>query len=265
MPKIAGLKNVPGVTIYDVEATDEYLWLKATYDEWVARCACVLFLRGSCSNMDLATEQARLQAGIAATGRSKLVGNEMIWVPSWASGGRRDNDFVKLLDGRGNQFSTTGFRSSINCWEAVLLAAIVNGQIAITDRLRKIYESGQFEQELVHVLTSGARFAYNPSKLEGTPQAGDIVLFNKLDHVVMATGRGIFGVQAPQETVMVPGREIVNFWPAPEIGPQEFDPPVQTTVIRTTVEAIQKWFTTVFPNDPPLVVEFGSPNWQQLA
>jgi len=265
MPKIASLKNTTGVTIHDVETTDEYLSLKSTYDEWVARCACVLYLRGSCNTMDEATRQARLQAGIAATGRDKLVDFEMIWVPSWASGGRADNDFVKLLDGRGNQFSTTGYRSTVNCWEAVLLAAIVNGQIAITDRLRQIYESRQFEKDLIHVLTSGARFAYTSSKLEGTPQAGDIVLFNKLDHVAVATGRRIVGVQLPEENVRVPGYEIVNFWPAPAIGPQAFQPPVPTTVYRTSIEAVQKWYTTVFPNDPPLVVEFGSPNWQQLT
>jgi hypothetical protein len=74
------------------------------------------------------------------------------------------------------------------------------------------------------------------------PQRGDLVFFNGLAHVALATGSG---------------SEVYTFWPPPNTP---FTAGGTTDKVKVfTIEALVTWWTANLPPAP--VVEFAAPAW----
>jgi hypothetical protein len=263
--KLAQLKVRPAVTAGDIEGTDEHeaLLRKATPNE--ALRTCVLCLRGSFDDLDAALVQARAQAEVLSTARRELVDKKatMTWVSSQSTAVTAADDFVKMVLGQGTVSFKSG-QSTVNCWEAVLLAGMLDNKINVTDQLQRLYKSSaqSFDTDLRHTFSKGAQLKYQPNSLVWRPVAGDIVLFDGLAHVAMATGERKVGANPTDRPELEPGVEIVSFWPAPTIT-HTFGPGTVATVALTTIEAIQAWLTKY--DTGPTSVTFGCPNWTNLG
>jgi hypothetical protein len=134
----------------------------------------------------------------------------------------------------------------INCWEMVLYAAYRIGAIdwpwihaAYMDATPDWYAG--FARRLT---PSGTR-TYNKTTRQPAPRRGDIVLFNGVDHVALATGvQDAPGTPAARTHVW-------SFWVVPGGGTYG-DP---ANVMDTTIEDL-------LPGCPPTcVVTFGNPPW----
>ncbi len=187
----------------------------------------------------------------------------MRWVPSGPVGeSPTNNSFVNLITGEGevNLFDRS---AEMNCWEAVIVAAMLNGNIVNPDTLKHLYtkdEPRSFTPTLVRHLAM-QRHAYNGAgPLLSRPVMGDVVMFSDLDHVVLATGKGVYAPAAREgHPEQAGGRQVISFWPAPFI--KNFQPGTAATVSLTTVEGIHQWIREYGKNAD---VIFGCPNWRAL-
>jgi hypothetical protein len=153
----------------------------------------------------------------------------------------------------------------INCWEVLLLAAYNAGAIDwdyihnlyvnvpscnISPERAQMMDAEERKKECERqgsntwkdALTDGKLVTYKPgTKL----QRGDVVFFNGLEHVALATGNG---------------SEVYTFWPAPDV-PFTFNSinAVKDRVKRFTIEELGKSWTD--GGKPAPVVEFSHPNW----
>jgi hypothetical protein len=270
--KLLELRNWPfKITEEIIRSADEFPQARDTMrDESLAVSACILVVRGTVDTLAEAIPQMSLQAHVADSAVSRLVGQaEMRWTPSGPIGAR-NNDFVKLLSGAtAGQFYLTGARSTVNCWEAVLLAAILSDHLRVTDRLLQIYSGGadKFDLELRHLLTQGKRPNYDSSLLIGRPLKGDVVAFgapgerDSLAHIALATGKLTRGPQ-PDVYASYAGAQVVNFWPAPA-AEGKWGPGTPTKVIITSIEGILAYVEKIMLEK--MQATFGSPNWVALS
>ncbi|WP_232430506.1 hypothetical protein [Salinispora pacifica] len=252
------------VTEWQIRETDDYTVMCQRNDPDRVLTACILFLRGDFESLNDAIVQAELQREVAHTAEQRLVDRAMMrWVPSGPVGeSPTNNSFVNLITGEG-EVNFSNRSAEMNCWEAVIVAAILNGDIVNTDTLRHLYTNGEprnFTPTLVHHLAM-ERHVYNGAgPLLSRPVRGDVVMFSGLDHVVLATGRR---VEAPAAREGHPeqsgGRQVISFWPAPFI--KNFGPGTAATVSLTTVEGIHQWIREDGGNAD---VTFGCPNWRAL-
>ncbi|WNV87864.1 hypothetical protein [Umezawaea sp. Da 62-37] len=255
--KLSQLAGQQRVTDKEIQQTDEYREVVKNASEEVALLTCRIVLRGTTGALPEAASIVKAQ--LTAFGALRRLADDdrtMTWVPSGPGG---NNAFVSLVNGDVDKFDFAP-GTTVNCWEVVLLAAVLDGQVTTTDSLRAIYSSRprDFEAELIHRLTGDALTAYDPSSSAGKPLPGDIVLFGGLDHVVMATGKAIQGPMVDPEHPT--GTSVISFWPAPLV--KSFGPNTRTKVDCTTIEAILEWYSA---NHQPLpTVTFGSPRWSQL-
>jgi hypothetical protein len=251
------LAQLAGQVISDaqIKTTDEFKALSKRADEVPAINACRMVLRGDHNDVADALLRVRMQAQVAHTFRRELVDQTMTWVPSGPSQGRvkAGDDFVKLILDDGT-FAVKPW-TTLNCWEAVLVAGILDGRFKSLDFLQRAYASKgpDFEHDLVTRLMSGVAHQFDPTRSAGLPLPGDIVLFDGLSHVVMATGVVRIGP--------VGGTEVISFWPAP--AQTNFGPRTQTTVEFTTIEALDAWWAT--NNGARPTVTFGAPNWSDIG
>lgn len=195
----------------------------------------------------------------AAAGSFESRGDVWTWVPSGPfkellQRGRNDS-FVDFLIS-GTMLKLDNPATTLNCWEAVIVAAIQANVISNGSALIHLYESGydQFNSRLTNALVSVAGRDYRPGHVLTTPVCGDIVLFEGLDHVAIATG-----------VHNSSGTEVLSFWPAPKIKASEFGRNgTRTAMLCTTIEAIGGWIVINMPASKPPRVTFGSPYWPLL-
>lgn len=258
--KLADLKGQRQVTDDEIKLTDEYKILIREASETVALLTCRMVLRGSFPNIAEASVQIMPQLTVFGA-FSRLANNDtqMTWVPSGPGG---TNAFVAFITGKSPDFRLTP-QTTINCWEAVLLAGILDAQILNPARLKEFYESSpqKFEANLVDTLMQNQVLPYDAGTSSGRPLTGDIVMFDGLSHVAMATGQIIEGPMVDVRTAT--GSRIISFWPAPFV--RNFGPDTRTRIAFTTIEAILAWYDENMPGVPKPRVTFGGPNWRLLG
>ncbi len=171
------------------------------------------------------------------------VGTTMVWKPSGPGSG---TDFESWASATTEKpFPKVKSTSVMNCWEAVLLAAYMSGSIS-WNWIHNMYVAVS-PSDWVSTMSKGPRQTYT---LSGPnlhyPQRGDIVFFDGIAHVALATGK-TSGV----------GSEVYTFWPPPNTP---FTSGGTTDKVKvSTIEAIVNWWSKNLPPKP--VVEFGAPNW----
>ena len=217
--------------------------------------AGMLLVRGEFAAVPEAMVQSAEQ-GMVSDGARKLAdsGQVWTWVPSGpvkdVLGGRNDS-FVRFLSD-GTELKLNDPALTLNCWEAVIVAAIVGGVIGNASSLVALYHGDRFDTALSQALVAGASRAYVPGSLLQTPINGDMVLFDGLAHVAIATGKS-------DNT----GTEVLSFWPAPQVSARDFGRNgTPTTILLTTIEALGAWMNISFGKVPKIT--FGSPSWQAL-
>lgn len=156
--------------------------------------------------------------------------------------------------------------SVMNCWEVILLAAYNAGEISY-GYINKLYTNipacnvdvkysqderikecnQQQNNEWMNRITAGELTSYHPHQpASKRPAQGDMVFFNGLEHVAMATGNG---------------SNVYTFWPAPDIAfTRNTAGAVPDRVKVVTIEALYDWW--VQTKQQPPVIQFGRPEWQ---
>lgn len=167
------------------------------------------------------------------------VGTTMVWRPSGPGSGTNFESWASAPTE--TPFPSVTSTTVMNCWEAVLLSAYRAGAIRWSwiHNLYTATPTGNW----VSTMTRGARHTYAiPGPNPVMPQRGDIVFFNGLAHVALATGNG---------------SEVFTFWPPPNTP---FTPGGTTDQVKVfTIEALVTWWAAHMPPAP--TVEFGAPAW----
>jgi hypothetical protein len=253
--------NKKTVTEKDIEGTEEYRELVKNNDPGLVLTGCILYLRGDFKSPADGIAQAKLQMQVAHTARREMIDKtaKMKWAPSGnLVRPETNNSFINLILGQG-QVNLRNGSATMNCWEAVIVAAILDGAIVNPGRMKSIYESKSktFTAELVYQL-SGKALQYQPQLLLGRPVAGDVVMFSGLAHVALSTGTKNFGVENPP---YYPGLNVISFWPAPRVN--NFQAGTLAEVEVVTIESIVKWIGKY--TNANADVTFGCPNWRLLG
>lgn len=167
------------------------------------------------------------------------VGTTMVWRPSGLASG---TDFEKWASAATEApFPVVAATTVMNCWEAVLLSAYRAGVLKWT-WIHNLYVSTPMA-DWVATMSRGARHAYAvPGPNLAMPQRGDLVFFNGLQHIALATGNG---------------SEVYTFWPPPNTP---FVPGGTTDKVKVvTIEALVPWWAA--HGRPQPTVEFAAPAW----
>lgn len=167
------------------------------------------------------------------------VGTTMVWRPSGPGSG---TDFETWASAATETpFPALTATTVMNCWEAVLLAAYRAGAIN-WNWIHNLYVSTPMA-DWVSAMTRGARHSYSiPGPNPRMPQRGDLVFFDGLAHVALATGNG---------------SEVFTFWPPPNTP---FTPGGTTDRVKMfTIEDLVAWWEANMPPRP--TVEFAAPSW----
>jgi hypothetical protein len=128
----------------------------------------------------------------------------------------------------------------MNCWEAVLLAAYRAGSIKWT-WIHNLYTAVPVA-DWVATMSKGPLQPYLVPGPTPMPQRGDLVFFNDLQHVALATGNG---------------SEVYTFWPPPNTP---FAAGGTTDKVKVfTIEALYNWWAANLGGAP--AVKFGAPSW----
>jgi cell wall-associated NlpC family hydrolase len=175
----------------------------------------------------------------ASSSMAGSVGTTMVWRPSGPGSGTDFETWASALTEA--PFPPVTATTRMNCWEAVLLAAYRAGAISWS-WIHHLYVSVP-TADWVTAMTRGARQGYAvPGPNPRMPQRGDLVFFNGLAHVALATGSG---------------SEVYTFWPPPNTP---FTAGGTTDKVKVfTIEALVTWWTANLPPAP--VVEFAAPAW----
>ncbi len=167
------------------------------------------------------------------------VGTTMVWRPSGPGSG---TDFESWASAATETpFPPVTSTTVMNCWEAVLLSAYRSGSISWT-WIHNMYVSVS-PSNWVSTMTRGARHTYAvPGPNLRMPQRGDLVFFDGLAHVALATGSG---------------SNVYTFWPPPNTP---FTAGGTTDKVKVfSIEQLVDWWGKNMPPQP--VVEFGAPSW----
>ena len=133
-----------------------------------------------------------------AASMKKSVGTEMTWKPS---NPQSLTDFRNWANAAKEvPFPAITSATIMNCWEAILLAGY-NAKVITWQWIHDLYATNQSGWPAT--MSKGALKTFDvPAKpKQEMPQRGDIVFFNDLAHVALATGNG---------------SEVYTFWPPPE-------------------------------------------------
>jgi hypothetical protein len=168
------------------------------------------------------------------------VGTTMVWEGSGPGSG---TDFESWASAPTEApFPAVTATTVMNCWEAVLLSAY--RARAISWRwIHNLYTATPV-RDWVTTMSRGSLHNYAvPGPNLPMPQRGDLVFFNGIDHVALATGSG---------------SDVYTFWPPPNTA---FALVGGTTdqVKVSTIEALANWWPT--SGRPPPTIQFGSPAW----
>lgn len=130
----------------------------------------------------------------------------------------------------------------MNCWEAVLVAAY-QARTITWSWIHNLYTSVPVAS-WVTAMSRGPLHAYAvPGPNPRMPQRGDLVFFNGLEHVAMATGNG---------------SDVYTFWPPPNT-PFRFGGTTDKVKVFTIEDLVAWWSANMPPPSP--VVQFGAPRW----
>jgi hypothetical protein len=175
----------------------------------------------------------------SSSAMAATVGTTMVWRPSGPGSGTNFESWASAATE--TPFPAVTSTTVMNCWEAVLLAAYRAGAITWT-WIHNLYVSTP-TANWVATMTRGARRTYAvPGPNLAMPQRGDLVFFNGLAHVALATGNG---------------SEVYTFWPPPNTP---FTPGGTTDKVKVfTIEDLVSWWATHMPPAPR--VEFAAPAW----
>jgi hypothetical protein len=172
-----------------------------------------------------------------------MVGQEATWNPSGPAGSPNPTNFAAWAAAPSETtLPALSAAFVLNCWEAVLVAAFRQGAInwQWIHNLYVTVPAGNW----VATMTRGARHTYNVGGVNpAMPSRGDLVFFNGLAHVAMATGTG---------------SDVYTFWPPPNTP---FTPGGTVDRVKiSTIEALSNWMTA-HPAIGTPTVEFASPSW----
>jgi hypothetical protein len=129
----------------------------------------------------------------------------------------------------------------MNCWEAVLLSAYRAGAIS-WNWIHNLYTAVSMGN-WVTAMTRGPSHPYpTPGPVARMPQRGDLVFFDGLAHVALATGAG---------------SDVYTFWPPPNTPLTRGGTTDKVKVF--SIEQLVAWWTAKMPPAP--AVEFAAPGW----
>jgi hypothetical protein len=174
----------------------------------------------------------------ASASMEAAVGTTMVWKPSGPHSG---TNFQVWASAAAEAPFTVTATTVMNCWEAVLLSAYRAKLIAwkwIHDMYTAIPQANW-----VATMSRGPRTTYKipgPSKM---PLRGDLVFFDGLGHVALATGNG---------------SQVYTFWPPP--GKPSVSGTADAVKVET-IEALVGYMDRAWPPAGSHVVEFGQPAW----
>lgn len=132
-------------------------------------------------------------------------------------------------------------QSIMNCWEAVLLSAYRAGAIN-WNWIHNLYVSTP-PADWITAMSRGALHNYAiPGPNLRIPQRGDLVFFDGLAHVALATGKG---------------SDVFTFWPPPNTPFTAGGTLDRVKVF--TIEELVTWWEAHMPPAP--TVEFAAPAW----
>jgi hypothetical protein len=175
----------------------------------------------------------------ASTSMSASVGTTMVWRRSGPGSG---TDFEAWASAATETpFPSVTATTVMNCWEAVLLSAYRAGAIK-WKWIHDLYVSTP-TANWVATMSRGAQHNYAvPGPNLNMPQRGDIVFFNGLQHVALATGEG---------------SKVYTFWPPPNTP---FTLGGTSDKVKVfTIEDLVTWWATHLPPQP--AVKFAAPVW----
>ena len=164
----------------------------------------------------------------------EMLGEEARWVPSGPGSANTFGSWASAAtEGAAPRLTRS---TTINCWEMVLLAAYRCGVID-WNWIHNLYTAVSVSGWVSRMASSTNPYVPGTTTLS----RGDLVFFNGLDHVALATGEG---------------DRIYTFWPPPD------NPSIPGTVDRvkiSTIRALSSYMTTHFGSTP--VVTYGTPAW----
>jgi hypothetical protein len=168
------------------------------------------------------------------------VGTTMVWKKSGPLSGTTFESWASAATE--TPFPAVTAATVMNCWEAVLLAAYRAGDIS-WKWLHQLYTAVPVA-DWATTMSRGPRHPYPaPGAGAAMPQRGDMVFFNGIAHVALATGAG---------------SSVYTFWPPPNTP---FTLGGTTDKVKVfTIEALVKWWTENIPGGAPKV-EFAAPAW----
>ena len=176
------------------------------------------------------------EAGSAALG--DLVGTHLSWKPSGPASGTAFQVWASAATEA--PFPALSPATLINCWEVVLLAAYRGGALPWS-RIHSLYAATPVADWKTS-LTTGPLRRYGGKAPVTPPLRGDLVFFDGMAHVALATGKG---------------SEVYTFWPPPDTP---FKPGGTEDRVKVfTIEDLVAWWIPNFGNTP--VVEIGAPSW----
>jgi hypothetical protein len=163
------------------------------------------------------------------------VGTTMVWSQSGPGSGTAFETWASAP--KETPFPTVSATTVMNCWEAVLLSAYRAGAITWA-WIHNLYTV----VPIVDWVTAMSRGPLHTYAVPGpVPQRGDIVFFDGIAHVALATGSG---------------SNVYTFWPPPN----KLSIPGTTDKVKVvTIEALVTWWSANMPPAP--TVKFGAPKW----
>ena len=176
----------------------------------------------------------------ASDAMERSVGTRMVWRPTGPGSGTTFEAWASAS--AETPFPALTATTDMNCWEAVMLAAYRAGSINWA-WIHNLYTTVPMA-DWVAAMSRGPRQRYALSGFSlHMPQRGDLVFFDGLAHVALATGNG---------------SDVYTFWPPPDTL---LRPGTPDRVKVVTIEDLVAWWLTTTPPPPPPVVEFGAPSW----
>jgi hypothetical protein len=162
-----------------------------------------------------------------------------------------------------------GPNTRINCWEILMYAAVVSGQLtpAVAGQIYRDCDNTTKEalnawlRQIPDLLAPSGRRGYNPGE---PPQRGELVFWDGHEHVAMATGR-IDDDGSP---------EVYTFWPPPDKRKQMVCQPIperpgesgwatKDRVKVSTIKELTEDINNSRVGQPQVVVEIGFPVWKE--
>lgn len=167
------------------------------------------------------------------------VGTTMVWKPSGPGSGTTFESWASAATE--TPFPPVTAATVMNCWEAVMLSGYRAGVIS-WNWFHQLYVSTPLA-DWVNAMSRGPRHPYSiPGPNPTMPQRGDLVFFNGISHVALATGNG---------------SNVYTFWPPPNTP---FAVGGTTDKVKIfTIEALSTWWAANLPPAP--TIEFGAPAW----